>query len=92
MMQEFKKHGIEITSIYFCPHKDSDNCRCRKPMPGMYLDAIHDFNIDPVKSIAIGDKTSDLIAANKAGVGKLYFVKTEYEEEKVDFEYERLEF
>jgi D,D-heptose 1,7-bisphosphate phosphatase len=92
MMQEFKKHGIEISSIYFCPHKDSDNCRCRKPMPGMYLDAIHDFNIDPVKSIAIGDKTSDLIAANKAGVGKLYFVKTEYEEEKVDFEYERLEF
>ena len=91
MFKEFKKHGIELSAIYFCPHQDSDNCTCRKPKPGMFKKAVYDFNINVDESIAIGDKMSDLIAANSIGVKELYFYKTQYEEEKVDFNYKKLD-
>ena len=87
MINEFKKNGIEITKTYYCPHKDSDNCNCRKPKPGMYLKAIHDLNIDPDASISIGDKMSDLIASHEAGIKTIYYKQTNYEKEKLDFEY-----
>lgn len=90
LISEFRKRGINIASIYFCPHQDLDNCNCRKPKPGLFLDAIHDFNINPQESVAIGDKMSDLAAASSAGVKELYFYKTNYEETKVDFNYKHL--
>ena len=90
MIQEFKKRDIVISKVYFCPHKPEDKCKCRKPMPGMFIQAIKDFNIDPNQSIAIGDKMSDLIAADAAGVKKKIFVNGNYAKEDVDFEYNEI--
>lgn len=90
MLSEFKNHGINIQDVYYCPHSPEDGCDCRKPNPGLFIRAIKDYNIDASKSIAIGDKLSDLEAANKAGVGKLIFKKTDYNEYPVDFKYERM--
>lgn len=87
MVNEFKKNGITIEKVYYCPHKPEDNCNCRKPKPGMFLQAIKDFNIDATNSVAIGDKISDLEAAHNAGINELYYKKTDYEEYEVDFEY-----
>jgi D-glycero-D-manno-heptose 1,7-bisphosphate phosphatase len=79
MNEEFKKQGIIINGVYYCPHhptygkgKYKKDCECRKPKPGMILKAKADFNIDLGKSILIGDKESDLEAGRKAGVGYLY--------------------
>lgn len=88
MVNEFKKRGINITKVYYCPHKPDDNCNCRKPKPGMFLKAIKEFNIDPDQSIAIGDKMSDLEAANSAGIKNKIFIEGKYRKEKVDFIYE----
>ena len=60
MIDEFKKQGINIAKVYYCPHKPEDNCDCRKPQPGLFKQAIKDFNIDVNESVAIGDKITDL--------------------------------
>ena len=90
MEEQFIKNGINLTKVYYCPHTPQDMCDCRKPQPGMFLKAIKEFDIDPNSSVAIGDKMSDLEAANKAGIKTLIFKKTRYEEYPVDFEYIKL--
>lgn len=91
MIQEFKKRNIDISKVYYCPHKPGDNCNCRKPKSGMYELAIQEFNLDVKLCVAIGDKLSDLEAAYNVGVNKLYFKYTRYESYNVDFEYKLYE-
>lgn len=69
MINEFKSRGITIKHVYFCPHQDSDNCICRKPKPGMILNAIKDFSLDPTNCLFIGDKETDKIASISSGIG-----------------------
>jgi D,D-heptose 1,7-bisphosphate phosphatase len=68
MRDEFKKRGIEIARFYYCPHHPEGVvdeyrrvCDCRKPKPGMALQAAKDFNIDLGSSLVVGDKKSDRI-------------------------------
>lgn len=74
MIDEFAKNGIEIKKVYFCPHHPdiSFTCSCRKPNPGMILDAQKEFDIDLKHSILVGDKESDIEAAISAGIDKTY--------------------
>ena len=72
MLSEFEKNGIEIKKVYFCPHSPEENCECRKPKAGMILAGIKEFDIDVSKSILIGDKPSDIEAANVANLGNAY--------------------
>ena len=74
MIDEFKSYGVEIKKIYHCPHTPSDDCNCRKPKPGMILQALNEHNIDPQASLIIGDKPSDLEAARRAGVKSGYLI------------------
>jgi D-glycero-D-manno-heptose 1,7-bisphosphate phosphatase len=76
MKEEFFRNGIEITKVYHCPHHPDYNgqCMCRKPNPGMILQAIREFNIDSVNSILIGDKKSDILAGENAGIGKNLYI------------------
>lgn len=70
---EFKKQGCPIDAEYFCPFHENGNppfrrrSFFRKPNPGMILAAARDLNIDLSRSILIGDKDSDIAAAQKAG-------------------------
>lgn len=68
----FAEHGITLDATYHCPHHPdiSGPCDCRKPAPGMLLAAIRDLDIDPARSIMIGDKPSDMQAARAAGIGQ----------------------
>jgi D-glycero-D-manno-heptose 1,7-bisphosphate phosphatase len=91
MKSEFEKHGIMILDSFYCPHKAEDNCMCRKPKPGLILEATNKYNIDLSRSVLIGDKMSDLEAGHNAGISKLIFKKGQYEESKVDFRYTKLE-
>lgn len=71
MEEHFKEFGITITRIYHCPHHESIDgvCECRKPSPGMFLEAQRDYNLDMAESVMIGDNERDIEAALRAGVG-----------------------
>ena len=67
-IQEFlKKSNVQIDGFYFCPHRPDENCSCRKPKPGLILNASNDFDIDLQSSWMIGDNESDVLAGQQAG-------------------------
>ncbi|HDX8137108.1 TPA: D-glycero-beta-D-manno-heptose 1,7-bisphosphate 7-phosphatase [Campylobacter fetus] len=74
MLDEFKKEDIYIKKVYYCPHSPEENCDCRKPKPGMILKALSEFDINLKNSIMIGDKNSDMLAANSAGINNCYLI------------------
>jgi D-glycero-D-manno-heptose 1,7-bisphosphate phosphatase len=59
--------GGLIDAIFFCPHGPDDNCNCRKPKPGLYLDIARRLRISLHGVPAIGDSLQDLQAASTAG-------------------------
>ncbi|MEW6179808.1 MAG: HAD-IIIA family hydrolase [Chloroflexota bacterium] len=69
-------HGGKIEKIYFCPHAPFENCECRKPKPGLILEAIKKYNHNIHNTMLIGDARSDIEAGYAAGIRNLYFVKT----------------
>ncbi len=76
MLAEFEKEGIKITKVYHCPHHPdyTGDCICRKPNPGMILRALHEFNINPNLSVLIGDKKSDILAGQNAGIRENHYI------------------
>ncbi|MCU7843656.1 MAG: D-glycero-beta-D-manno-heptose 1,7-bisphosphate 7-phosphatase [Candidatus Thiodiazotropha sp. (ex Monitilora ramsayi)] len=83
--EQFVMHGGKIDKTYFCPdhpvhgigeyRRDSG---CRKPAPGMLLQATREFDIDMKHSLMVGDKPSDMAAAESAEVGsRLLFSSSE---------------
>lgn len=57
----------QIDAVYHCPHVPGDGCGCRKPAPGMLLQAADDLGIDLRRSIMVGDRWTDVLAGNAAG-------------------------
>nr|WP_222717622.1 MULTISPECIES: D-glycero-beta-D-manno-heptose 1,7-bisphosphate 7-phosphatase [unclassified Providencia] len=75
--------GVDLDGIYFCPHHPDatveeykQECNCRKPKPGMLLDAQQFLNIDMASSIMVGDKLADMQAGKAALVGTNVLVKS----------------
>lgn len=73
-----------IDKFYYCPHHPTEgtgiylqNCNCRKPSPGMLLQAAHDLDIELGSSYMVGDRYRDVETAKKVGV-KGILVKTGY--------------
>jgi D-glycero-D-manno-heptose 1,7-bisphosphate phosphatase len=56
-----------VSKVYMCPHKQTDQCLCRKPQPGLLLQAAADFDIDLSQSWMIGDRRGDILAGQAAG-------------------------
>lgn len=74
MNKRFLEDGTHISEVYFCPHLPaiSGECQCRKPNPGMILDAVDKFDIDVKHSVLIGDKERDIEAGLNAGIEENY--------------------
>ena len=70
MVAQFQKQRVVLTKVYYCPHHpDVDiSCECRKPNPGMILQAANEFDLDLSQCVLIGDKESDLQAGRNAGL------------------------
>lgn len=74
--------GVDLDGIYYCPHHPEgkgefrQDCDCRKPKAGMLLQAIEELDIDPQRSIMIGDKVEDLMAGKGAKIKTNILVKT----------------
>jgi len=76
MLKQFEDKGITILDIYHCPHGPDSTCDCRKPKPGMFLEAKSKHNIDMKQSWMIGDKEVDIEAANSAGIHNTILVRS----------------
>ena len=59
--------GIVLDGSKYCPHPPEAGCDCRKPSPGMLLEAARDLRLDLGRSFMIGDKVSDVEAGERAG-------------------------
>jgi len=79
------ERGARVDAIYVCPHHPKKGfegevpelkiaCDCRKPKPGLILQAIKEHNIDPAKSWMIGDSKSDVVAGQGAGVKTIFVI------------------
>lgn len=76
MCDAFAREGVTIDGVYFCPYHPEHgvgdykiDSPCRKPAPGMLLQASKEHDIDLSRSVLIGDKESDIQAGIAAGVG-----------------------
>jgi D-glycero-D-manno-heptose 1,7-bisphosphate phosphatase len=85
MLNEMKSFGIDILDVYHCPHHIdgivpslSIPCSHRKPSPGMILSAIRDHDLDPLRSIIIGDKESDIEAGENAKLAGKYLINSNH--------------
>lgn len=78
METELGAEGAYLDAIYYCPHHPDSgfegevpelkfDCSCRKPKPGMLLQAAEDLNIDLTQSWMVGDGASDVAAGKAAG-------------------------
>jgi len=63
---------LEVDDIKICGHLDADDCHCRKPKPGMLLDAAAEWGIDLSKSYLVGDRWKDVEAGRAAGCLTLF--------------------
>lgn len=79
MMDAFARQGIEISQVYHCPHHPdiSGECECRKPKPGMLLQAAGELNISLEDSVLVGDSERDIEAAHSAGLRESYLFSQE---------------
>jgi histidinol-phosphate phosphatase family protein len=59
--------GATIDAVYYCPHEKEPPCRCRKPQPGMLLEAAHEHDVDLHASWMIGDAKADVDAGRSVG-------------------------
>jgi D-glycero-D-manno-heptose 1,7-bisphosphate phosphatase len=69
-VEAIHKHLLDslcLDEILVCYHDDKDKCKCRKPFPGMLLDAAMRFSIDLEQSFMIGDRWRDIEAGQRAG-------------------------
>jgi D-glycero-D-manno-heptose 1,7-bisphosphate phosphatase len=67
MRHEFAAAGADLDAICYCPHDYEPACVCRKPQPGMLLDAAREHEIDLTRSWMIGDSGHDVEAGRSAG-------------------------
>ena len=67
MIAEVERAGGRIDAVYYCPHHPDDKCGCRKPQPGMFVQAARDYDIDLTRSFVVGDAFSDVAAALAIG-------------------------
>lgn len=81
LTDELSRHDVSLTAQYFCPHLPNaavaqwrESCDCRKPAPGMLLQATKELNVDLSQSTLVGDRWSDMEAASAAGLASYYLV------------------
>lgn len=74
------KTELAIDAIKVCCHVDADDCACRKPKPGLLLEAAQEFNIDLGNSFMVGDRWRDIAAGQRAGCKSCFFIDYGYTE------------
>jgi histidinol-phosphate phosphatase family protein len=73
MLEVLSKHGVKISGVYYCTHCEEDNCRCRKPKPGLIDLAVSEVEakgeiLDLKKSYFVGDSIRDIETGKSKGL------------------------
>lgn len=68
--------GGRVDGVFMCPHAPQDECDCRKPRPGLILQASARLAIDLASSVLVGDALTDIQAGQSAGIGTNILVRT----------------
>ncbi len=68
--------GGRIHDIFFCPHRPDEDCDCRKPKPGMILNAGRRYHIDVSDTVMVGDSAKDILCGRNANCGRTILVQT----------------
>ena len=76
MVDDLAGIGARLNGIFMCPHEPTAGCRCRKPKPGLFEQAVTALDIDLSKSVMVGDSVTDMTAARAAGVGVTLAVRS----------------
>lgn len=71
-MNELLRRRLPIDEVVVCSHDDSDDCRCRKPRPGMIVDTAERLGLDLEHSVLVGDRWRDIEAAARAGIKSIH--------------------
>ncbi|MBU0943018.1 MAG: D-glycero-beta-D-manno-heptose 1,7-bisphosphate 7-phosphatase [Proteobacteria bacterium] len=84
MARLLAEKGAHVDGIYYCPHhpeakekKFREVCSCRKPKPGLILQAAEEMNLAPERSFVVGDRWSDIKTAANCGARSI-LVRTGY--------------
>lgn len=67
MLKELRKSSAKVEGVFYCTHRDEDNCSCRKPKDGLVRSAIKGRKINLKRSFFIGDTIRDVKTAKAAG-------------------------
>lgn len=67
MNAELGRRGCALDGLRFCPHRPDDGCNCRKPRPGMLIEAMRELAVAPAEALFVGDSLRDMEAAAAAG-------------------------
>ncbi len=86
MLREIKKTGGRIRSVYYCPHRDEDNCDCRKPKTGLLFQASKGLEIDFTQTFFVGDNRRDILAAKAVGCQSIFVLSGNTRLEDLDIE------
>ena len=78
---------LKVDEIICCFHDDCDNCECRKPKPGMILQAVKKWDIDLSISYLIGDRWRDIQTAKNIGLTSI-LINYDYNEKKIEADFE----
>ena len=70
------ENGGWIDAVYMCPHHPQDRCICRKPQPGLLLQAARELSLDLNSSWMVGDAWSDILAGQSASLRGTIMVRT----------------
>ncbi len=91
MVNHIRKAGGDILKIYHCHHRETDNCNCRKPEPGMLLEAAEEFGINLAETFFIGDAECDIDAGRRAGTRTILLENSDIDRNiRADFRAENL--
>ena len=71
LRRRIKAGGGRLDGVYYCPHAPEENCLCRKPAPGLLLQAASDLDLTLAASYMIGDAYSDLLAGQAVGASPI---------------------
>ena len=75
-MNDRIRRTLPVLDVLTCYHDNADNCACRKPKPGLLLEAARRFNLDLPSSYVIGDRWSDVLAGQSAGCRAAILIAT----------------
>ena len=79
LLERLEKSGVKINSVNYCTHWESENCDCRKPNTGLFLQAVEDRKINFRETWMIGDSWRDMKAGKTLGCKTIFIGNSDFQ-------------